>query len=311
MSVKINDEKIIQVLANCLYYNEKYSNIHLYARDVITPKTKSIVFLHFVKFILPESLEKLSDFVDLMPIEFLQFLLKYKKFDNSEIEKAIPIPIKSNRLDAAYLILNEYPLIHVKLCNRMPELRKLSGQFFLKAKDKIQNLIKQRIRDNAKINELKRIFQVTFNIGSLGILNNFSLLDLAGLDLSFFWILKCLPNESIAQFCFNKDFQFNNHFSVIFTMIFDVFEKAFKNHAGSLFLNSLRKLDFDELDEQYYGDNFISALFDIMMKYNKVQYIKSVDDENQTMFHIAAKFSSISYSTLDTFIEKIQISMIS
>ena len=59
----------------------------------------------------------------------------------------------------------------------------------------------------------------------------------------------------------------------------------------------------------YYGDNFISALFDILMKYNKVQYIKSVDDENQTMFHITAKFRSISNSTLDTFIEKIQIAM--
>ena len=77
MSVKINDRKIIQALANCLHCNEKYSNIHLYANDAITPKTKDIVFIQFVKFILPETLEKLSEYIDSMSIKFLQFLSKY------------------------------------------------------------------------------------------------------------------------------------------------------------------------------------------------------------------------------------------
>ncbi|KAK8838218.1 hypothetical protein M9Y10_035638 [Tritrichomonas musculus] len=208
-----------------------------------------------------------------MSINFLQFLLKYKKVDNSEIQKAILASFKNNRLDANYIMLNEYPLIFTNLCTKMPGLRKLSNQNYTKAKDKIQNLIKQKIRDSSKINELKQIYQSTFNIGLLDIFNNCSLLDLTEISFSFFWILKCLPNEIINQFCFYSNFGFNDNFIIIFTMIFDIFEKASKNRAGSLFVNSLRKLDFDELDEQYYGDKFISALLDIMMKYNRVQYI--------------------------------------
>lgn len=135
IAVKINDERIILVLAKCLHFNEKYTNIHLHAKDVITPKNKEIVFIQFVKFILPESLEKLSGYIDLMSINFLQFLLKYKKFDNSEIQKAILASFKNNRLDATYIMLNEYPLIFTNLCTKMPGLRKLSNQNYTKAKD--------------------------------------------------------------------------------------------------------------------------------------------------------------------------------
>ena len=40
IAVKINDERIILVLAKCLHFNEKFANIHLHAKDVITPKNK-------------------------------------------------------------------------------------------------------------------------------------------------------------------------------------------------------------------------------------------------------------------------------
>ncbi|KAK8838217.1 hypothetical protein M9Y10_035637 [Tritrichomonas musculus] len=40
IAVKINDERIILVLAKCLHFNEKYTNIHLHDKDVITPKNK-------------------------------------------------------------------------------------------------------------------------------------------------------------------------------------------------------------------------------------------------------------------------------
>ena len=76
-----------------------------------------------------------------MSINFLQFLLKYKKVDNSEIQKAILASFKNNRLDANYIMLNEYPLIFTNLCTKMPGLRKLSNQNYTKAKDKIQNKI--------------------------------------------------------------------------------------------------------------------------------------------------------------------------
>ena len=47
------------------------------------------------------------------------------------------------------------------------------------------------------------------------------------------------------------------------------------------------------------------------MKSNNVKYIKSVDDENQTLFHIAAKFGNISNKTLDMLIEKIKVAKVS
>ena len=301
IELDIND--MILTIANLLKFNEKYTNIRLCIDDVICNKTSILAFKLFRNNIDNDSISKIYSYIDSISIPLLNFILSTEKFSDKQIKEAIIMAYKKGRFDCVFSITNNCSFNCSTIFNKYPNLRNITKENFSNARKEIlELLISNKINESEKINKLQNIFKKTFDIGNLKIYINNSLLDLAGKNFESMWIIKALPNQYLSEFCFSKDFIFENQILASFIYLMETLEDRFGSKSGNFFLNSLRNIDYNDIDERNLGDDFIEALFKVMIP----RYTKSTDDEGKTIFHIAAMITNINQNTINKVIQTIE-----
>ena len=229
------------------------------------------------------------------------YLLKNCNFDEDDLINACKEALNNKRNFNAFLIVDANPSLIDKIAEdtKYSKIRKFTNEKRTEALNALAELNEQILcDDNKKVQQLQKNFSDIFD------LSDFGLAQVAGQSIQNLWILKALP-----KWCINGFHLMNNAFDEIeckalLKKIYSIFDKLYKPDIGKvvlMFMNSLKKLNFAELNWKRYGDDFISALFDVL----RFHY-DAVDDDNNTIFHIASKFKNINEENIKLIIKTLK-----
>ncbi|KAK8848202.1 hypothetical protein M9Y10_019258 [Tritrichomonas musculus] len=129
------------------------------------------------------------------------------------------------------------------------------------------------LSETKKVDNLKEILANIFDFGNLSFDEGTTLARYAGKSSANLWILKALPKRCLNDF-YLSNISIKFIAIVLFKKEMEIFSSLYeKNEVGNTFLRSLSRLNYAILNNKGLGNDFISALFDVM----KDDFIDSVD----------------------------------
>lgn len=301
-SIEINDLNLMNVISNS--FKDHYFKLE--PRDILFPFSTVQSFIIFQQYIDPNIEFKLNDFIELISYEVASYLIDEYRFTNDCLFLCMQKLLVMKKHDILFLIINQYQNLaqNSTLNNIYPIMKKINKENQKIIINSLFSILKDdKIPNTKKITQFKGLFENIFYLGDIPGFNGLNLLSIAGQSSNCLWILKVLQKDSLKSFrlshtAFQKDFIFN-----ILNTILNTYEDSFDmKNAGKMFLNCLTNLDFDELDLNGFGDEFATSLLELMTNH----HFNAVDDNNQTIFHIIAKFKHIKIETKEKIIQAIR-----